>query len=541
VTPLRSRRRTLGLDERLRALDDAVAIADGRVDQELVSAARRVHERAGRRLGLGSEVTVAALAGATGSGKSSLFNAVAGVDLAEVGVTRPTTGEARACVWGEDSADHLLDWLGVTRRHRVDRSDQQLDGLVLLDLPDHDSIELSHRLEVDRLVELVDLFVWVVDPQKYADAALHERYLRPRAGHAPVTVVVLNQVDRLDPSARLECASDLRRLLREDGLERVPVITTSAVSSVGLDDLREVLAERVAERRAAAERLAADVDAIVESLEVYCGDGSGARVLERTDRARLADALGDAAGVGVVGDAVRRGHRREAGLETGWPFTRWLRRLRPHPLARLHLGSANPGGGRTSIAPATPVQRARVETVLLRTAQSLTAGLPEPWPARGRQIAAGLEGQLLAALDRTLAQSDVGGSRRPLWWGIVRSLQTLLAVAAVVGFLWLGLLFALEWLHVPRPPLPEVERVPVPTLLLIGGIVAGLVLAAVSGQFARVGALRRQRAAERRLHERIAEVAEDLVIKPLQAEVGAHDDLCRALRRAARDVSPPRR
>ena len=65
---------------------------------------------------------------------------------------------------------------------------------MLLDLPDFDSVEHAHRLEVDRLIELVDLVVWVVDPQKYADAALHDRYLRPLAGHAGVMLVVLNPV-----------------------------------------------------------------------------------------------------------------------------------------------------------------------------------------------------------------------------------------------------------------------------------------------------------------------------------------------------------
>ena len=38
-------------------------------------------------------------------------------------------------------------------------------------------------MEVDRLVQLVDMLVWVVDPQKYADAAIHDRYLKPLAQH----------------------------------------------------------------------------------------------------------------------------------------------------------------------------------------------------------------------------------------------------------------------------------------------------------------------------------------------------------------------
>ena len=112
---------------------------------------------------------------------------------------RPTTSTALACSLGEDSAEELLDWLAVPRRHALEadpRLAAGLDGLVLLDLPDHDSTEVAHRLEVDRLVQLVDMLVWVVDPQKYADAALHERYLRPLASHADVMMVVLNQVDR---------------------------------------------------------------------------------------------------------------------------------------------------------------------------------------------------------------------------------------------------------------------------------------------------------------------------------------------------------
>ncbi|MCB2557781.1 50S ribosome-binding GTPase, partial [Listeria monocytogenes] len=80
---------------------------------------------------------VVALAGATGSGKSSLFNALAGADLAAVGVPRPTTAEAMAAVRG-DGAQALLDWLGVQRRYRLAADPGSQGGLVLLDLPDHD-------------------------------------------------------------------------------------------------------------------------------------------------------------------------------------------------------------------------------------------------------------------------------------------------------------------------------------------------------------------------------------------------------------------
>ena len=104
---------------------------------------------------------------------------------------------------------------------------------MLLDLPDHDSTEVQHRMEVDRLVQLVDMLVWVVDPQKYADAALHDRYLMPLAQHADVMMIVLNQVDRLTPAEREQCLADLRRLLATEGLARVEVLAVSAVDRGG--------------------------------------------------------------------------------------------------------------------------------------------------------------------------------------------------------------------------------------------------------------------------------------------------------------------
>jgi hypothetical protein len=47
--------------------------------------------------------------------------------------------------------------------------------------------------------------VWVTDPQKYADAALHDRYLRRLNGHGDAMLMVLNQADRLDDAALRAC------------------------------------------------------------------------------------------------------------------------------------------------------------------------------------------------------------------------------------------------------------------------------------------------------------------------------------------------
>ena len=265
---------TAHLVERVRALREASELCAGRVSDEVVAEVERVIDQTDRRLATSGGATVVALAGATGSGKSSMFNALTGTNLAAVGVRRPTTSSALACSWGDDSAEELLDWLQIPRRHALEPDPAMaaaLDGLVLLDLPDHDSTELSHRMEVDRLVQLVDMLVWVVDPQKYADAALHDRYLIPLATYADVMMVVLNQVDRLTPAERDQCIRDLRRLLATEGIDGVEVLAVSAVTGEGMDELRSKLAKAVSEKKAAARRLAADVGAVGGRLSSASG------------------------------------------------------------------------------------------------------------------------------------------------------------------------------------------------------------------------------------------------------------------------------
>ena len=310
---------TTALTDRVRALREAAEACEGRVSTEVVDEAYRVGLQVDRRLALSGGATVVALAGATGSGKSSTFNALTGTDLATVGVRRPTTSVSMAATWGEDAGEELLDWLQVRRRHVVGASaagGPELDGLVLLDLPDHDSTAAEHRTEVDRLVALVDVLVWVVDPQKYADAALHERYLRPLAGHAAVMLVVLNQVDTLTPDARAACLRDLRRLLDAEGLGGVEVLGVSAATGEGLDALLARLGRVVAGKRAAAARLAADVGAAAAKAGVGLGHRAGARArpAHGADARRPAGrgrgrAGGDAGRRPGVAAARRPGHR----------------------------------------------------------------------------------------------------------------------------------------------------------------------------------------------------------------------------------------
>jgi GTP-binding protein EngB required for normal cell division len=271
------------LPARLTSLQELTKIGSGRTgpdgfSQPMLTEAEALLRRSGERMRMSASHTVVALAGGTGSGKSSLFNALAGANFSPAGVTRPTTKHSHACVWGMEGAAPLLDWLGVQRRHRyarasaLDDGEASLTGMLLLDLPDHDSVVTGSAALVDRLVKLADMLVWVLDPLKYADASVHRRYLVPLAGHAAVTTIVLNQVDTLSPDQAADCESDLRRLLDAEGLTETQVLVTSATTGAGLNELRRVLAAAVAARRAATDRITADIDALLERFAVYAGD-----------------------------------------------------------------------------------------------------------------------------------------------------------------------------------------------------------------------------------------------------------------------------
>ncbi|WP_222192584.1 YfjP family GTPase [Modestobacter italicus] len=524
------RRREVSLTDRLTALREAVEVAEGRLEVPEVGSARALLAKAGAREALG-DASVVALAGATGSGKSTLFNALSGAEVSTPGVRRPTTGVAHASVWGPDGADRLLDWLQVPRRHRVEAGDPALDGLVLLDLPDHDSIRLENRLEVDRLVELVDVLVWVLDPQKYADAAVHQRYLAPLAGHAGVLVVVLNQVDRLDEAAAAACLADLRGLLDREGLAATPIVPTAARTGAGLPELRAELARRVSARRAATDRLAADARGAARALSAHCAPDAGDdRSREPAERAGLTAALADAAGVPAVVTAVERSARRRGNQHTGWPVLRWTSKLKADPLSRLHLGSE---AARSSLPQAGAVQQAALGAALRRARDAAGQGLPQAWRDELRRTAEFSEERLADQLDRAVAGTDLGPDRTPLWQRTVGGLQWVLVLVALAGALWLLGLVGLGLLQLDDVvPLPRVEGIPLPTLLLVGGLLAGLLLALVARPLVRAGARRRARQVRRRLLDRVGEVAEAEVIEPLGEARADHARFCAAVTRA---------
>ena len=255
------------------------------------SAADSVSSIRSRRGFLGNTL-VLALAGGTGSGKSSLMNAFAGENITQTGVIRPTTEQATA--WVPDPIDAgveaLLADLGINRRVSQDRYPR----LVLLDLPDHDSLMENHHAIVDNLLPHVDGVVWVVDPQKYRDPKLHEQYLRPLADYQDQFIFVLNQIDRLSQKELDSVRTDFLAALAQDGIRRPTLFMTAADPTEGepqgIDTLTEYLTERLDGKVVSTHKTLADLRLVSRSLQgdTKLGDGSGVEFPRRWSELRRA-------------------------------------------------------------------------------------------------------------------------------------------------------------------------------------------------------------------------------------------------------------
>jgi len=498
------------LTTRLDRLADVLDIAEGVVDAATERRAAAVIDNASHRLRHGTNVTVVALAGATGSGKSTLFNQIVGEEIAPTGVMRPTTSEARAAVFGPETAESLLDWLGIRHRHGVDGG--RLDGLVLIDLPDHDSVEVTHRMQVDRFVELVDTLIWVLDPQKYADQVLHERYIAALSHHGDVMVFLLHQIDLIPVEQRAELRDDAIKLLAADGLDDSTLVETSAVNGEGVAELEALLVQRIETRRTALDRIDADLQRIaaeLDSLRLPAIAGPSVR-----QRQRLIAGLAEAAGAPGVADVVGEAYRHRAGLRTGWPFTRWIGKLRRNPLGNL---AGTDAVGRPTAA---PIDEARLDLALKTAADDAAGDLPPAW-LRKIRLAAGLRrGELTEAMSSGVTAVVGLETSNAKWWGFAAFVQRLFAFIAIAGALWILGLWALEWLRVPTDTVtPEYRGWPVPTLLLIGGVVVGLVLSWVVGLVAAVGSRRRARRVRGQIEHQLESAADDLVLDSVRHEL----------------------
>jgi GTP-binding protein EngB required for normal cell division len=581
------------LSARLDALADLTRIGRDRegaegFSPELLDDCEALLRRAGERLRLSANHTVVALAGGTGSGKSTLFNALAGATFSPPGVTRPTTRHVHACVWGMQGGAPLLDWLGVQRRHRyarasaLDSGEAALNGLLLLDLPDHDSVVTASMAAVDRLSKLADMLIWVLDPQKYADAAVHNRYLIPLAGHASVFTVVLNQIDLLPEDQVKDCEQDLRRLLDAEGLHDTPVLALSARTGQGVDELRGLLTEAVRASHAASDRISADIDSVIGSFAVHAGaqvapdralaavtapglaaapvpadtedapqdlslppwdlpeseqpgavpqkppwedatpDGgtrAGADPVASVPEGPAADLIAAfAQAAGLTAVAESLASARQA---LAARFTGW-------PVARLLRRRRDPVRALRANAvgaQAGQAQQSEVDNAITALADGVGGDLPDPWASTVRAAARSNAPSVPSALAGAVRQAVPAGetARVPLWWRVITGWQWLLASLAVAGVVWAIVIAVGHGGKERSTLLGDTSLIPWLLVMAAAVLLLGFLTAAGCRNMALLAADRERERAARAMQDGVAGVARDLVLAPLGREIAEYE------------------
>ncbi len=407
------------------------------------------------------------------------------------------------------------------------------DGLVLLDLPDFDSVEAAHRVEVDRLV----------------------RHGRPAGlGRRPAEVRRRRAARALPAAARRARGGDARRAQpgrparRRSATRRATTCggCWSARSWATCPCSRSPRARARGRPRCGARSTSGCAAAprrwrgSVRTSTAQRARPAGAG--RRRPRGRRGPARPRAAR-----RCARRGGRRAGGGRggrRGAPAPRHARhraalgRLAAAAAARTRSAgsaSATPPArtSRTSLPRPTPVQRAQLDSALRSLAGDAAAGLPEPVAeprpprrarARGRaRRPARPRDRRRRAAPPAAALVDAGAlgssacsrcSRSPVRSGSSCSPAWAISSSAT---------------RCRRRSSPAWRC---PRCCSRAAWPAGLLLALLARLVNRLGARRRAARARRALDARILAVAEELVIAPLEAELEARDALAKALRTA---------
>lgn len=574
------------------SLKEAISYGEGRVPETVLLDAAETLERLSQRRELSTEHTVIGFFGATGSGKSTLFNAIAGQNIALSAPTRPTTSTVQAAIWEAEGSEELLDWLGIDKRvypqtralaaegeatdgngagggvaapnavtepapglfNRIRRAvggrgemRTRTGGLILLDMPDFDSVTTTNRDLAARMMRYVDVLVWVVDPQKYADAVIHRDFMVPLAASGAQALCVLNQADKLAPAEVPAVLASLTRLLQAEGTEAhllAPPLAVSARTGEGVDALRDMLAQVAAAKNLSLQRTDAQLHATASQLRTYAGgEGAvlaGAYALEAEQK--LVKACYASSHAEQVLEAATASYRRAAGQRTGWILTRWMSRLKADPLRRLHLGQqdetkstskAEKSAGMlgsdsenapelvaSSLPPLSAAQKAGMANAVRQYSKQMANRIDEPWKRSMKEAALSREAELPDLLERDMVRIDYGLGRTRAPWVIFNALQWIALLSALVGVAWLTLISGMAYLQIQLPPAPTPEGspVPLPTLLLLLGILLGIASAGVGRLLTAMGSRYYARKLRGRLQTGVEKAVQSCVVAPVQQE-----------------------
>jgi energy-coupling factor transporter ATP-binding protein EcfA2 len=246
--------------------------------------------------------------GSTGSGKSSLFNALAGRAVSPSGLLRPTTRQPVALAHPEDRID--ID------PNLLVKSDRAVPkGLVIVDSPDFDSVEQHNRQLALDLLEKADLVIFVTTVTRYADQVPWLVLDRARQRGVPL-LMVINRMP-INREEQTEVLADFRALLARGGLDNQGAFGDLELVSVAegaLDPERDALAAEA-------------ISPITSAIDTLRSDDAIRRAVARRGLVTALEGL--PGGVEEIADSTEKDQQATAALleEVDRSYERGLRRL----------------------------------------------------------------------------------------------------------------------------------------------------------------------------------------------------------------------
>ena len=246
--------------------------------------------------------------GSTGSGKSSLFNALARRAVSPSGLLRPTTRRPVALAHPEDRIEIHPNLL-------VQNDGSAPKGLVIVDSPDFDSVEQHNRQLALDLLEKADLVIFVTTVTRYADQVPWLVLDRAHQRGVPL-LMIINRMP-IDTDEQAEVLADFRALLKRGGLDRQGAFGDLEVVSVAegaIDPGRDALAVEA-------------ISPIMGAIEKLRQDDTARRAIARRSLVTALESL--PSGVEEIADDTERDQQATMSLleEVDGAYERGLRRL----------------------------------------------------------------------------------------------------------------------------------------------------------------------------------------------------------------------
>lgn len=335
---------------------------------------RRLENQLERRDALDPRVTVIAVAGPSGTGKSTVVNTLARRNsLVPTGMHRPTTTELVAYVDAEVTAAPFLELSGIPRSVSVEfcttRSNPLRDSLgmvgeghqvrsvltqcghpIVVEVPDTLLVpELTSA--ASQVLETADLILWTTDSQKYADAVFHSRISAfPRH---PNSYFVLTHTEGLTESQLQTLNQELAAIAERIGVSP-EILQISLYDESSLARFRETVAElsHAPEARWRGEQAAIHHAAtkLGQDLELDVTGEFSTQPVQASSVAsplspaetKLVDQVTQVSGLSAVEANFSKQYLRAGGFWTLWPVLNWLAGIKP--LAHVNQdNSATPG------------------------------------------------------------------------------------------------------------------------------------------------------------------------------------------------------